>query len=238
MIRNPHVFVIYEPGMFGTFFCSLFMHHKLWQGPKIGKQFNIDENDVTAHKSGYVDCLKNFHGHNHSLQLTSKKRHELMDFFNPIKNVEFGVHRLSSYYFTGIKFEDYFKNFVKIIIKPDPNQIYRYAERMEDTVYVDYNKQWWTKNMSKKDWSKIPPWFIKKMSVKEKTKYLQQHTNFLETSYTYNPKTDLMFDPNNITDMVKLQGMIDATCLLLGIDKFKLPEKKIKIFLDKNRNYL
>ena len=237
MIQNPHVFVIYEPGMFGTLICNLFMHHKLWQGTKPAKKQNPDDGDLTAHH-GYVDCLKNFHGYNDSIQLSHKTLHELEDFFKTIENVIFGVHRLSSYYFTKIKLEEHFKNFVRIIIKPDLNQIDRFGERMDDVLHIDYHNQWWMKNVAKKDLSKIPPWFIKKMSVKEKIKYLQRHVNFLETNYTVNPKTDIVFNPSDITNPTLLQHMIDDTCSLLDIDKFTLPVKEIENHVNLNRNYL
>jgi len=238
MITDPQIFVIYEPGMYGTFICSLFTEHELYKGVRSDRKFRGNEYPFNAHKSGYKDNLQNFHNHFHSIPLYQKNQNELLDFFQPLDGAGLGVHRLASYYFTRIDFARYFKNFVRIIVKIDATRVNSYLERWDQTVLHEYKGQWWMKNFSKKDLNKVPKWFLQKMSQNEKRKWLQEHTDFLNNDYVINTKHDIEFNPDTISNETLLKGMTDAVCSLLSIGNFELPSKEIKNFIEKNRKFL
>lgn len=237
MIVDPQIFIIFEPGMYGTFLSNLFTEHKLYKGSRSDRTYLGDEFIINAHRSGYKDNLRNFHTHPDSTVLCQKNHNELLEFFQTLNGAGLGIHRLASYYFTNIDFARYFKNFVRIIVKPNAERLEVYLERFHETTPLNYEMQWWAKNFAKKDFSQVPEWFIQKMSKNEKRKYLQEHTDFLN-NYIIDTKHDIEFDPDNIDDETSLKGMIDAVCSSLKIENFELPLKEIKSFIEKNKKFL
>lgn len=238
VIHNPQIFVIFEPGMFGTFICSLFMKQKLYTKIKLDDTFPGDEHHINAHKSGYKDTLANFHQMSDSISLMDKTHDEITEFFKPLQKIKLGVHRLCSYNFLKIDFTKHFSNFAIILVKPDFNRLDAYGERYEKSTPKDYHTQWWAKNFEKKDLSKVPKYFIEKMSIKEKQKYIKDHRNWLDNNFEIDQKNTIVFDPDDVVAQTSLQIMTDNVCDLVGIEKFKVPFDKIQGFIDKNKKYL
>ncbi len=237
MINNPQIFVIFEPGMFGTFFCSLFMKQKLWSGGKLNGDFDGDDQYVNAHKSGYQCMLRNFHENAHYESLLEKSHDELIDFFSPLQTVKLGVHRLASYSFINLDFKKYFNNFAILLIKPRTRRIDAYGKRMEDATVKDFQTQWWWKNLKRKDLGNIPPWFFEKLSVKEKRKYLMTQSDMLDKNLILPKKNIISFDPDDITDPDLVQETTDRVCNSLNIDTFEIPFDSVQKFIEKNNRY-
>lgn len=224
--------------MFGTFLCSLFMKQKLWSGNNLDLEFLGDQRYINAHRSGYKDTLQYFHTYAHSLSLMEKNHNELVNFFKPLHTIKLGVHRLASYNFLKINFKKYFSRFVVILVKPLPNRLDVYGERLYRSTPTDYHTQWWAKNLKKKDFNKLPKFFLEKMSIKEKQKYIKNHTEWLNNFDDIDQKKTIVFDPDHIMDSNLLQKMTDQVCNSLEIDNFQVPFDKIQRFVDKNKKYL
>jgi hypothetical protein len=239
MIVDPQIFIIFEPGMYGTFLCSLFTEHKLYKGSRSDRKYIGNEFIFNAHGSGYKDNLRQFHTHEDSVSLCQKNHTELLQFFQKLNGAGLGVHRLSSYYFTKIDFARYFKKFARIIVKPNAERLEAYTERHSQTTASTHMSQWWaTENFAGKDLTKVPDWFIQEMEKKELRKYLQVHTDFLNHNFTIDTKHDIEFDPDGIIDQDSLKGMVDSVCSLLEIENFELPFKEILTFTEKNKKFL
>ena len=237
MINTPQIFIIYEPGMFGTFLTKIFSYHNFFTKEDKEAEFESDENGFNAHVGGYKDRLENFHAHKDYKRLSKEKEIQLVNFFQPLANYDLSVHRLSSYFFTKINYAKFFSTFVKIIIMPKENRLATYAERMYHSTQETFETEYWYKNI-KKDINDIPDFFKQQMSIKEKLKYLTEHRNMLVKDYTIDQKCDLIFDPDDIFDIDKLQELINSTCKILNIETFTIPNYKIEKFLDKNKIFV
>jgi len=238
VINNPQILVIYEPGMFGTFFCSLFMKQKLWTGAKLNQDFHGDYQNINAHNSGYRCTIQNFHQNNDSESLLEKSHDELIDFFRPLQTIKLGVHRLASYNFIKLDYKKYFNNFTILLIKPKAHRVDMYTKRMEHSTFNDYHTQWWWKNLKGNDLGKVPKWFLEKLSIKEKQKYMKTHIDMLNDHMDIDQQNLIIFDPDNISDPILLQDTTDKVCNSLNIDTFKIPFDGVQKFIEKNNRYL
>ena len=238
MIHNPQIFVIYEPGMFGTFICSLFMKQKIWQGNQLDLTFTGKGQEINAHESGYKDMLGNFHTHAHSVNLLTKKHNDLINFFKPLHLTKLGIHRLASYNFLKVDFKKYFSNFIVVLIKPYQHRLDNYGKRLYEATPTDYHTQWWAKNFKEKKFDKIPKFFLEKMSIKEKQKYIKSHISLLDNFIKIDQKKKIVFDPDNISDSNLLQQMADKVCDSIKIENFQITFNEIKGFIEKNKKYL
>ena len=238
MIHNPQILVIYEPGMFGTFMCCLFMKQKLWEGGKLDLKFPGDEQGINAHGSGYKDMLGNFHNHYHSVNLLKKNHIDLINFFRPLHLTKLGIHRLASYNFLKVDFKKYFSNFIVVLIKPEQHRLDAYGKRLDEATPTDYHKQWWAKHFKKKKFDQVPKFFLEKMSFKEKQKYIKSHISLLDNFNKIDQKKKIVFDPDNISDPTLLQQMTDNVCDSIGIEKFEISFNELQGFIDKNGKYL
>jgi len=238
VINNPQILVVYEPGMYGTFLCSLFMMQKLWGGADLDQEFPPSPmSSVNAHHSGYRDKLSNFHTNHHIEILLEKNHDELKKFFLPLQAIKLGVHRLASYNFLKLDYKKYFNNFTILLIKPKTHRLGAYIQRMEESTTNDYETQWWYKNFRKKDLGKMPKWFLEKLSMKEKQKYMEKHVNMVNNYLDNDQQNIIVFDPDQIAGPNLLQEMADKVCGSLGIDNFKIPSDKVKKFVDRNSKY-
>ena len=238
MITSPQIFIIYEPGMFGTFLANLFTHHKSLSNNNLTDKFYNDENKFNAHGASYKDFLKNFHEHRDFEKLSKKNNLELINFFQPTKNQNLCIHRLCSYSFANIPFEKVFTNFVKIILVSKEDRLDNYAKRMFFSTSKRYESQYWYKNFKKKNLATVPNNFLEKIGIKEYLKYLKKKRELLLNDYTINEKYDLLFDPDNCKNYEELTLLINIVCKKLNIENFNLPINKIKNFLDKNKEFL
>jgi len=237
MIKTPQIFVIYEPGMYGTFLCNLFVDHPLYNDKLVSKQVETTEGAITAHRFGYVDIIKDFHNQEDIINLLKKKPIDLYTFFQPLDNCGLGVSRLASYYAVRIDFQKHFDKFVRIIVKPKKNHISVYAKRMSVTSRPDPAGQYWARAFSKKNWADIPNWFIDGMILKECEKYLWAHTEFLDSTYTLDPKRDIVFNPNDISNKKALEQMIGMACDLLEIEHSHPDFERLKPLMEKNKKH-
>jgi len=237
MINTPQIFIIYEPGMYGTFLCNIFMYHNFLSNNNLTREFESDNNGFNAHKAEYKDRLKKFHTHAHLIELLKKNKDELSVFFEPLEVHNLSIHRLSSYFFTKIDYKNFFTNFVRILILPEENRIDNYAKRMFLTTNKTYETEYWIKNLKNKDLKTIPNFFLEKMSIKEKKKYLKEHMDIVLKDYKIDQTHDLILNPDDIRNKNDLTKLINDTCKILNIEKFELPYNQIKNFLDKNKQF-
>lgn len=238
LIKNPQIFVIYEPGMFGSFLCSLLIDHPLYNSQRLDKNISTAVDDITAHTFGYLDIIKNFHDHDDITNLLKKDSNALHKFFQPLATHGLGVNRLVTYHSIKINLQDHFKNFIRIIVRPKKNRIHDYAKRMTVTVKPDHTAQYWARHFSKKNWADVPKWWIDAMVLKECEKYIGAHTDFLDSTHAFDPKRDIMFDPDNITNKTALEKMISTACDMLEIENFNPSFKNLKHFAQKNKKFL
>jgi hypothetical protein len=234
MINTAQIFVIYEPGLFGTFLTKLFTYHNFFTKEDKQAEFESDENGFNAHVGGYSNRLKNFHMHEDFERLSKEREIQLLNFFQPLTDYNLSVHRLASYFFTKIHYEKFFSKFVRIIILPKEHRLPIYAERMYHSTYKTLETEYWYKNI-KKNIENVPDFFKQQMSIKEKLKYLTEHRNMLLKDYTIDKKCDLIFDPDDIVDIDKLQKLINDTCKILNVETFAIPNCKIQKFLHNNK---
>jgi len=231
MIKQAQIFVIYEPSMYGTFVSNLFLKNKF------DLEFTSDKHGFNAHKSAYKDRLKNFHKHTDALNFLKKNNLEKKLFFKTLEQNNYSVHRLASYAFNTIEFDKFFKNYVKIICVPKPDRLGKYAERFAKSTAKKYKTQYWAKNFKKKDLNKVPDYFLIGMTIKERKKYLLEHSKYLK-NYKYNQKHDIVFDPDHIIDFGKLQKFVNSVMVKLNLEPVKLPAKQISKFVSKNKKFL
>ena len=225
--------------MFGTFICSLFMKNKLCRGNNLNLTFPGDQDNINAHRSGYNDTLDNFHDDTHSLSLLEKTNDELIDFFEPLQSVNLGIHRLATYKFLKFNFKKYFSRFVIVLVKPDLDRLDIYGERFDkSTGHPNYQSQWWAKNLKKKDFNDVPKFFLEKMSIKEKQKFIKSQRDWLDNFIEIDQKNTIVFNPDDIVDPNLLQQMIDRVCKSIEIENFKIRFDEIKEFIGRNRKYL
>lgn len=238
MINTPQIFIIYEPGMYGTFLSNIFLYHGFLLNNNLSEEFESDSYGFNAHKASYKDRLKKFHEHADLIELLKKNKDELANFFEPVRIDNLSIHRLASYFFTKIDYKSFFTNFVKILVVPEKSRIDNYAKRMFSTTKKTYETEYWMKNLKNKKLETVPNFFLEAMSIKEKKKYLKEHMNVIVKDYKIDQKHDLIFNPDDIRNIDKLEKLIHDTCKILNIEKFELPYNKIKNFLDKNKQFL
>jgi hypothetical protein len=214
------------------------MKQKLWSGSNLDTTFPGDQQYINAHNSGYTSILDNFHSYDDSVKLSKKNHNDLIDFFKPLHLTKLGIHRLASYNFIKVDFKKYFSNFIVVLIKPDQHRLDVYGERFDRSTLAEYHTQWWAKNLKKKNFNEIPKFFLEKMSIKEKQKYIKNHIGLLDNFIEIDQKNTIVFDPDDIVDPNLLQQMIDRVCDSIGIENFEIRFDEIKEFIRKNKKYL
>jgi hypothetical protein len=73
--------------------------------------------------------------------------------------------------------------------------------------------------------------------MKEKEKFIKTETDEYLKKNIVDPQHDIMFDPDDIQDITKLQRLVDKCCKMLKIKEFTLPKQKIERFVDLNKIY-
>ena len=238
MIIKPQIFIIYEPGMYGTFFANLFAKHKFLSKEYTIKEFISDNHNYNAHRSGYKDRLEKFHRPEEINNLLKKNENDLKLFFTNLNSYELSVHRLSSYFSVKIDFKKFFSNYVRIILIPKKTRIKNYAERMFFSTEKTYELEYWAKNLKKKKLEEVPEYFLTGMSIKEKEKYLKDHLTVFYQHYKNTESQDIIFDPDDIVYQHKLKKLIDDACKILNIESIELPDNEIKKFININKQFL
>ena len=227
MITNPQIFIIFEKGQFGTFLASLYMHHSSYTANDVSG-FDSNTIGLNAHKSGYADHLEHFHNHKDALNLLSMDTDQQIKFFSPLQ-VEKGlaIHRLASYSFSRIDFKKYFSNYAVIFVVPKISRILNYASRWHHSTEKIYDNQWWYKNFKNKNLEDVPEYFLEKMSIKEKEKWLTKQIKILQER-SIDSTHEIVVDPDDLVDQQKLKNVTTSTCKILGVDDFDLPVQDIK----------
>lgn len=236
MIDNPQIFIIYEPGMYGTFLANLFSLHKLMSDEYIFKNFSSDRCGYNAHRTGYRDRLEYFHGRESIENLLKKNESDLKLFFSPLNKHKLSIHRISSYFSIKINFEKFFSNYVRILLIPKKTRIKNYAERMFFTTQKTYETEYWRRNI-KKQLNKLPKNFLEGMSIKEKEKYLTNHLDFIMQNYKPTKSNDIIFDPDDIPHQDSLNKVINDACRILNIEPIELPTDEIIKFINTNQQF-
>jgi hypothetical protein len=230
MIKDPQIFIVYEPGMIGTFFCNLLLFQEtLIDNHSQNLKWTGDEHsEYNTHGTLYKDTLKNFHT---STDFKKIKYKELTSFFAPLENKGISIHRLASWEFLRLDYPRYFSNYVIGLITPSKDNCSAWADRsLRATSRQTTHTESWYKNV--RDITKIPKEFIDGMRMKERKKYLQSRYEIIEN--TKMPDRTVHFDLDCI-EIESIQEFCDQCCKALGIKCFDLPHRLVSQFLEKNK---
>ena len=234
-IDKPQVFVVYEPGMFGTYLCLLFDH--LPENKNLmPDSIKGDSHGINAHDSGYVDHVERFHIQDDLDEFNKLNDEQKISFFETARDSVLGVHRCSRYGFGLINFDRYFNNHVKVILWCDDSDLKKYSDRMYDVSPHDvYNNRYWYKQLGK-NLDKIPKNMIEALMRKDYYKWIVDSRAEFKIKYKKNTN-DIFFNVRDMADAKKVQALIDDTMEKLNLETFELPVAKHKEFIDKNAKY-
>jgi len=236
MIDKPQIFIMYGSGMFGTFIAGLFSHHPD-ANIVLSEEIEGDEYKLNAHHS-YKKQINLFHNENDYEKISNMNNNELSKFFDQFNKKNIGIHRMATYDFATLPYEKYFKNYVKILVICKEKERLKYARRHVEVggyhprVYLEF----WYKQI-KKPIKELPEYFIKGMNIKQRCKFIEEETNRYLKKDIFDPKHDIMFDPDNVQYVNKLQKLVNDSCKILNIKTFNLPKQKIEKFIEKNKIY-
>ena len=235
MITTPQIFIIFEPGLYGTFLATIFARHRLCKNYfALESEFESDKNGFNSHGAGYEPLLKRFHSQQDYEWMKSQNSVELETHLCKLEKYKLGIHTHASYHYLDFDHIKYFTNFVRILLKPKEDRLENYAKRFRETHPVDNKNEYWTRYI--KNLTKLPFWFREKMTLQEKTKYLKDRFTLIKDYQSTN--NYIVFDPDDIKNHTLLQNLIDRTCQLLQIQKISLPTNSINNFLEKNQKFL
>lgn len=223
MIQSKQIFVIYQPGMLGTFLCNLLTNNT---------EFQSDHGGLNTHASGYSDTDEMFHSNTDAERILGYTDSEQEEFFKKFKD-KFAVHRLGGYKFIELPLHKFFANRIFVILKPPREELDKWAVRMVLANQRSYESEYYYKQI--KDVSKVPEWFFEEMSKKEKYKWLIKYNDQFEEYVKKNKIDAIYFDPINLLNSIKVQDLLDTICDKAEIDKIVLPENKMLSFLEKNK---
>jgi len=238
MIDKPQIFIMYGSGMFGTFITTLFSYHPDADRMSFNEEITGDENGVNAHYD-YKKQLNNFHSYHDYYHIEKMSYKEKVNFFKPLKEKNIGIHRFASYLFAELPYKEHFKNYVKIIVIAKEERYKSYAKRHVEvggTNPKEKRKEWWESQVNSSI-NQLPWNFVKGMNMKEKEKFIKTETDEYLKKNIVDPQHDIMFDPDDIQDITKLQRLVDKCCKMLKIKEFTLPKQKIERFVDLNKIY-
>ena len=228
MITDPQIFIIYEPGMFGTFMCNMFLsdsHKDL----KLKSDHNSKYN---AHNSLYKDTLDNFHN---DIDYEELKNKDLTLFFSSLENKGLSVHRLCTWEYLNLKYSRYFSNYVIGLISADESNLDRWAfrslEAAGQTPANWPNTEWWHRNV--KDLDKVPEYFKKAMGLKERQKHLKNQYESLKNMDLNNDRI-IKFDVDKLT-VGNIQKFCNDCCDAVGVPNTNIAIDQANGFLEKNK---
>jgi len=140
---------------------------------------------------------------NHNWNILKKKTLE-----NKIKffNNNTSIQHFESYNFLKLNYNDIFSNYIKIILKPTPNNLTKYAKNWNTIGDNDWHKQYWYKIL-KKHLNKIPKEKLIKLSENEILKELQKQIKILDL-YSITDK-DIIIDPESLLDPLFVKNLIE-----------------------------
>ena len=230
MIKDPQIFIVYEPGMMGTFFCNLLLFQEtlINDHSRNLKWAGDEHSEYNAHGTLYKDPLKNFHTFTDFKKIKDK---DWTSFFAPLENKGISIHSLPSWEFLRLDYTKYFSNYVIGLIAPSKDNCSAWADRSLQSTHTGHLKtEWWYKNV--RDITKVPKEFIDGMRMKERKKYLQSQYEIIEN--TKMPDRTVHFDLDFI-EIESIQEFCDQCCKALGIKCFDLPHRLVSQFLEKNK---
>jgi hypothetical protein len=246
-IKNPQIFVMFLPGMYGTFITNILMYHDLLYNkaldnveflPRIDSEIK-EEAKYNSHNGPYKDMIPGFHGRHDLDQLHSKTYEELKKYFEPLRNTPLGVHRLADYF--DLDLEKFFEKTLRIIMIPESmDDLEIWAERSKNAAPTDFRGEYWFPLLEKKGVENLPDYLVQGLRIKERYKYLKELFEHFNThkSKAFENKNCIYFDPKNISSLTKVQNLMDEACDNLGISRFVVPEDKITSFVKTNSIFL
>ena len=115
-IKNPQIFVMFLPGMYGTFITNVLMYHDLLYNEAVSDMEFLPYIDsevkekarYNSHNGPYKDMIPGFHGQPDLDQVHRKTNAELKAYFEPMRNIPLGVHRIADYF--DLDFEKFINN--------------------------------------------------------------------------------------------------------------------------------
>jgi len=239
---------MYLPGMYGTLITNILMYHELLYNKQVdNKDFlpywdpseSKDLPKFNSHDGPYKDMILGFHTDHDLKKLHTKTYEELQAFFEPVKNIPLGVHRLSDY--SDLDFEKFFEKTLRIIMIPESMDDFEiWVERSNKAAPSDYKGEYWFPLLQKKGVENLPDYLIEGLQYKERYKYLKAILDHFKTHKikAFENKNIIFFDPKHIGSLEKLQNLMDQACDNLGISRFRIPEEKISAFLQQNYIFL
>lgn len=234
-IDKPQVFVIYEPGMFGTYLCLLFDHFP-GNNNIMPDSIKGDRHGINAHDSGYVDHLERFHIQDDLDEFHKFTEEQKIGFFQTSRDCVLGVHRCSRYGFGLLDLDRYFNNHVKVILWCDDNDLKIYSDRMYDvSPHNVYTNRHWYKQLGK-NLDKIPKDMLESLIRKDYHKWITDSREQFNLKYQKSTN-DIFFNIRNIADHKKVQHLIDSTMEKLQLEPFELPMAKHNEFIERNAKY-
>jgi len=238
---------MFLPGMYGTFITNILMYHDLLYNEAVNDvEFlpyngaeSKDEARYNSHNGPYKDMIPGFHAKADLDQLHGKTNEELKAYFEPMRNIPLGVHRLADYF--DLDLENFFEKTLRIIIVPESMHDFElWAERSMKAAPSDYKEEYWFPLLQKKGVENLPDYLIEGLRYKERYKYLKKILDHFNTHKikSFENKNCIFFDPKHIGNLEKVQTLMDEACDNLGISRFRIPEEKISAFIQTNSIFL
>ena len=234
MIKDPQIFIVYEPGLMGTFFSNLFLFQESlvndsirnmeWGGNSFSK-YNV-------HRTKFKEPIKDLHRRPDFLRVQEQ---DLPAFFSPLQGKGLRIHKLASWHFLTTDWSKYFANYVLGVLSPSAANVEHWAKRSietnEETETV--KSEWWYKNV--KNFDKLPKEFVDKMRLKERKKYLR--TNYQILQNTKESQRIVHFNLDNVA-RDPIQKFCDQCCDAVGMTQFEVPADVISQFIERNSIFL
>ena len=245
---------MFLPGMYGTFITNVLMYHDLLYNEAVSDMEFLPYVDsevkekarYNSHNGPYKDMIPGFHGQPDLDQLHRKTNAELKAYFEPMRNIPLGVHRIADYF--DLDLENFFEKTLRILMIPkNIDDLEIWAERSlnaaPNTVAgapTDYKSEYWFPLLKKKGVENLPDYLVKGLRIKERYKFLRELLEQFNTHKikAFENKNCIYFDPKHIRSLKKVQSLMDEVCDNLGISKFSVPKEKISSFVQTNSIFL
>jgi len=238
-IDKPQVIVVFQPGMLGSFITNILMYQELvfdqtYAGAKFTPEPGMEYN---SHRGPYRDMLEGFH---RPELFYTKNMSESTEFFSPMRHRPLGIHRVADYNILDTDFDLFFTNALRVVMMPESkDDINVWAERLFYSTGLDMTEDWYYPLFKKKGIKNLPKDFIDKLGIKEKNKYLLDNHNALLAKYRQmQNEKHIFFDPKDLRDLKKVQGLMDDICDRLKITRFLIPTDACMDHLHRNEAFL
>ena len=160
---------MFLPGMYGTFITNVLMYHDLLYNEAVSDMEFLPYIDsevkekarYNSHNGPYKDMIPGFHGQPDLDQVHRKTNAELNAYFEPMRNIPLGVHRIADYF--DLDFENFFEKTLRILMVPkNIDDLEIWAERSQNAAPTDYKSEYWFPLLKKKGVENLPDYLKNK----------------------------------------------------------------------------